>query len=406
MRLQDYINSARAWLTGGDPARNLITILVIVLVVTAVIAGVVYFVHVTTPKGRIEALLRSRAQEQARGPAWLVRLLAILLFILAFAGIGYYMDRPEGCNQCHGNAWSKSLSRSPHKDVSCMDCHGSRGITGPARDLVAYARWVTVYTAAREVVKPRGVGIYEGACLGCHPEVRTSTRVRNGIRVRHRDFLVSGVTCADCHNMTSHPDEVAEPTKPSMSGCLICHNGDRASAECETCHVRDPALQSVPRGFAKVHMSSEQQKGACFKCHNPAPCTACHGLRMPHPPNWVAKGGVDQRNGHAREAFVNRQVCWRCHYKGTDVFSPNPDACKPCHEPGMGTKMHGGSVWIQEHGLEATGKKTGVFAACFDCHSATLCDQCHPASYRKLYKPRTGPDQYQRAVPLDPSLVP
>lgn len=405
MSVQDFVNSARVWLRSGDPGRNLISILVIILAVSAVIAVVVYLVHVTTPKGRIEAMLRGKAQEQAKGPDWLVRLLAVLLVVLAFVGMGRYMSRPQGCRQCHGRAWTASLAQSPHKDVACMSCHGSPGITGPARDLAAYGRWVAVYTATRQVAKAKGTGIYEGACLDCHPEVPTSTRVRNGIRVRHKEFLVSGVTCADCHNLTSHPDVVSEPTKPSMSGCLICHNGDRASAACETCHVRDAALRALPRGFAKVHMTQEQQKGSCFKCHKQAPCIVCHGIRMPHPPGW-AGGSVDQRTLHAREAFTNRQVCWRCHFRGTNVFSPNPDACKPCHEPGMATKMHGGPVWISEHGLEATGKKTGVLAVCFGCHSTTLCDQCHPASYRKRYKPRQGPDQYQRAVPLNPSLVP
>lgn len=405
--LQDLITSLRSSLAGGDVVKNAIIAVVIVLVVGIIVGGVVYFTYLVSPKGRIDTILKESAARDRRS-VWIARLALLPLVLIALIGTGSYMGRSSECGRCHGAARAAALARSSHRNVGCIACHGDQGLAGPVRQIVTYARWVSVYALTRERPKSTGADVDERACITCHQKIASSTVTRNGIRVRHSDFLAAGNRCADCHNAIAHPDVAARPSEPKMSNCLACHNGEIASTDCEVCHVRDPVLRRLPKGkgFAKVSLGEEEWENSCFKCHNPAPCTRCHGLRMPHPPGWARKGGADEPNLHARVAFTNRQVCWRCHFKGRDVFSPNPQACSACHEPGMATKMHGGPVWVQEHGLEAIGKKTGVFAACFACHSTTLCGDCHRASYSKRYRPKTGPDNYRRAVPLDPALIP
>lgn len=408
MRFQGLVSSLRNSLSSGDVVRNAILAVVIVVVVGTAVAGVVYFIHLNSPRGRLDTLLKEQA-ETVRRPWWVARLLPIPLLILALLASGFYMARPSGCSQCHGKSWAGSLASSPHKSVACMSCHAEQGFTGPVRQLVTYGRWVYDYSKVRKALKPQGTAVDERACLRCHGEILQDSVVHNGIRVRHSDFLETGSKCADCHNSTAHPDVTPLASKPTMSDCLICHSGKRASADCETCHVTDP-LQEAPQGqgFAKVQTTAQVAKSACFKCHAVAPCIRCHGLQMPHPQGWVVDAEGAGANLHARVAFeTNKEVCWRCHYDGDNVFQPNYEACKPCHsQPGLAERMHGGAGWIQEHGLEATGEKPGELADCFACHVPTLCDMCHPPSYKKKYNPVLGSDNYHRDVPLDKSLVP
>ncbi len=403
--LQDFITTLRSSLSSADTIRNAILAFVLLLLVALAVGGTIYFMRLSSPKGRLDELLKERAEGEF-SYRWPYRLLVLPLIVLAFVGASSYMSRETGCGQCHGREMIKTLASSPHKGIACMSCHSSQGFTAPLRQAVTYSRWLYAYSESRKPPKLEGSDVDERACLGCHGVVRRATVARNGIKVRHSDFLNNGSRCAECHSATAHGDSVVQATRPSMSGCLICHNGQTASSDCVTCHVQDP-LEKVPegRGFAKVQLDTSKQKQTCFRCHDPAPCYRCHGLQMPHPEGWTRTSTGP--NKHARIAFeTNRQVCWRCHFKGNKVFEPDHEACKPCHNPGLALRIHGGAGWLKEHGPEAVGQKPGVFAACFDCHIQTLCDDCHPASYRERYKPVTGYDSYTREVPLDPELVP
>jgi hypothetical protein len=65
---------------------------------------------------------------------------------------------------------------------------------------------------------------------------------------------------------------------------------------------------------------------------------------------------------------------------------------------------------VREHGLQATGQKTGTLADCGPCHGPAkdFCVFCHEASIVERYAPRVGPDNYSaspgwpRRDPEDP----
>lgn len=399
MTIQDFITAIRSAVGGGDVVRNVIMAAVFIILIGLLGASIVYMAQLSSPKGRLDALLKESA-ERDRRPPWLVRLLGVLLVILAFSAATAYTNQPSGCVQCHRGAPAKQLAQSVHKGIACIACHGQQGMTGLARQWVTYGRWVTVYAASRQPPKQKGRGVDERACLGCHGQVLRETMVANGIRVRHSDFL-QGRWCKECHNSVAHAELVLEPSRPSMSKCLPCHDGKRASLACETCHVKDAMLRTLAEdeGFGGGDMSRAEQRASCYRCHNETPCITCHGVRMPHPEDWMSK------TRHARPAFKNKEVCWRCHFD-KEPFVPQPKDCQPCHRAGRALEFHGGKGWVAEHGPQATGRKTGVFADCFTCHGDTLCDLCHPPSYRERYNPKLGPDNYSREVPLDPDLVP
>jgi hypothetical protein len=129
---------------------------------------------------------------------------------------------------------------------------------------------------------------------------------------------------------------------------------------------------------------------------------------MPHPEGWSSEDGRWGRSGvfHAREGFADRELCWRCHFSNDRPFErpasragflSTSDGCT-CH--GAFGPMHGGEAWIAEHGLQATGRKTGELAECYMCHDGRyFCDMCHEPSMKERYNPRNGPDNYRRDEP-------
>ncbi|RJQ54656.1 MAG: hypothetical protein C4521_03935 [Actinobacteria bacterium] len=399
MSVQDLVTAIKNAVAGGDAVRNVVVAGVFILLVGLLVAAIVYAIHLASPRGRLDSLLKESAGRDRR-PPWALRMLAVPLLVLAFAGGTRYINQQSGCVQCHKRAPAKQLAQSAHKEVSCIECHGEQGITGALRQWVTYGRWVSVYATSKQSPKVKGRGVDDRACLRCHPAVPKETVVKDGIRVRHSDFLRTGIRCKQCHNSVAHPELVLEPSKPSMSECLPCHDGKKASLACETCHVKDAVLRTIAQdeGFGSVKMTAAQQRASCYRCHDEKPCITCHGVRMPHPEGWSSP------QKHARPAFKNKEACWRCHFD-EEPFVPSAKECQPCHRPYRAFEVHGGKGWVAEHGPQATGQKAGVLSDCFTCHTSNLCGLCHPPSYVDRYNPKSGPDTYQREVPLDPDVI-
>jgi hypothetical protein len=162
-----------------------------------------------------------------------------------------------------------------------------------------------------------------------------------------------------------------------MQKCVVCHDGKRASASCETCHDEDVGTPSASPGrLANVELTNASHPGACYACHNDEPCTACHGVTMPHPSDW--------KDMHIRDGFARKEICWRCHYEPGKPFLPSDKSCAPCH--GLKGSMHGPN-WLKEHGPQATGEADGHHVRCISCHS-WRCDRCHDTSFNDRYAPR------------------
>jgi len=366
------------------------------LFVALVSAGAWYLVYLMSPRARVHALLESRADERAPSK-WLNRIVGLLVVAAAVIAVNSYAGSSSACANCHTDRkQEKALATSAHKGVACMSCHGAGGPTGPVEQGVTYARWVGVYALSKEVPKPQPGSVGSSACQRCHSGL-DRVAVRAGIRVRHSDFLDAGAECRDCHNAAAHPGAVRYDTRPTMNACLECHDGVKAPSACGTCHVRDVAnTPVVDRGYTKLKTSGSPD--ACYTCHSETPCLRCHGIRMPHPAGWGP--GETATGTHPRAGFADRDVCYRCHHAPGKPFVASQESCS-CH--GILGATHGGKPWVKEHGLQATGKKPGSNARCFDCHGDDLCDRCHTPEYRARYAPVPGTDTYRRDIPLDPS---
>jgi len=298
-------------------------------------------------------------------------------------GLSYYTGRPSFCANCHTKRVEvKALAKSSHKGIGCLKCHQSPGVSGAVLQKIDYSRWLWVY-AVTNTVEPQRANVDDGACLRCHPEIPKKTVVRYGIKAKHRDFLEKGSHCVDCHNSVAHPEVVKPERRPSMDSCMKCHDDRVAKADCSVCHTKDigSEIKEPRRGVMKVGVQPELY--FCYRCHEEKKCTSCHGVIMPHPPDWLSHGPVAK---HAKPAFTNREVCWRCHDIPEAPLKPAMIQACGCH----GTMGYHGpqESWRKTHGPIATGKVPGDGENdyCGNCHSDNLCNHCHSEGKYKVPK--------------------
>ena len=299
--------------------------------------------------------------------------LGALAFAWLLAGVTTGSDAM--CLSCHGadmphvDRLSEQGSTDPHWQTGCVRCHEAGGWLAGVTLLVPVR---AVHFAEGAVglgdASGYGVPISARACLQCHRSdiQQVTANDARGIRMSHAEPLEAGALCMDCHELQRVTGVVGAYTI-GMSPCLRCHDNQQASAECESCHFKDI-------GFA-AHVNFDPRPNRlvpdtrCGSCHDQTQCDACHGIRMPHTPEFLSAG-------HPREAtldiwYNDGQTCKRCH-----TSTRNP--CTSCHRKiGPG---HPVSHWPSTHGLG--GPDVGSTGC--NCHSylapirnRNFCGVCH-----------------------------
>lgn len=194
-------------------------------------------------------------------------------------------------------------------------------------------------------------------CVRCHSGVvdEVVTTSAGTLQVSHAEPHAAGMVCTACHQRIGHQGAV----EPSMSQCLECHDSVIASAECSACHLVEPtgaAAVAEGRGAGSIiYQPVALDSGNCYGCHETESCDACHGLRLPHPVEYI-------QGGHAYDAAWEgkEQLCYQCH---------DPQECSLCHRSFSPASSHPPS-FREEH------KSLSRDASCY-CH-----DQRRPPSQR------------------------
>lgn len=329
---------------------------------------------------------RRRQREQAAGkPAGTrdagshrARLLVAAVLGLAAAALGYAgTATDEFCTSCHAEIGeqrvggqsadaSSSTQRKPaHAQVRCVRCHEEPLPAGFVTNVAARIRF-GIKQAAGERGPSSEASVPSDRCIGCHRQIllRTTESTVTGVVMSHAEPVERGVPCLECHKNAGHRSGAQGV---SMNSCLRCHDGEAASAACALCHKKDVAFAArTRRTFSFVHLPPVTD---CGGCHDQRACDACHGLRMPHPQEFLD-------GEHARFAgFERKNLCWRCH---------TYMECGKCHQvkaPGLGAWGHGtGDWWRREHGRSTP---QGAQAGC-GCHwrspyarAGNYCKACH-----------------------------
>lgn len=225
---------------------------------------------------------------------------------------GYYRRFP---------ALSPRMSRwetSTHSRISCAECHIDPGVRGfvsfAVRAVPAFYSQLVQGPRDTNLLRPPGAS----ACQRCHTSYRKVSPAGD-LLIPHRAHVeVLKMECVDCHKDLVHSLNERGFNRPTMKGCLKCHDGTTASNACTDCHTR----KQVP--------STHRQK------------------------DWLAVHGT----------VAESELCGSCH-------AWTPDYCSDCHEKRPAS--HVGN-WKKEHGPHA--KKRGD--GCLVCHGGQeFCDRCH-----------------------------
>lgn len=313
---------------------------------------------------------------------------AYLLLLALGAGLATWTASPSTCASCHEIAPAvASWKTSAHAQVGCPQCHE------PVRTWVRFPetfvwraqmlqRDVTAHRANPNASSlPTSVAtlrpIPDENCLQCHDLSREVT-LPSGLTMDHAKHVKRNKSCVSCHRSTAHPVPDTEKPLALMEQCFTCHGtgvGAKAPGACTECHPKGftwrPASHRPEYAWLGNHgKAAKANRQPCMMCHEPTFCSNCHGLPMPHPPNW-AKGNPPV---HAAFAKTNTKVCVQCH-------GPEPNLCSMCHHQGFDPAK---GPWASNHAATVS-ERGPVF--CMSCHDSVFCSGCHG----KTGTPRPGP---------------
>lgn len=331
----------------------LLSILVVFTLIIALLALLFYFL---TEKKLEEEEEKEEKRGEEKEKIFLKReslLTALAIVFLLLVLLFSLSSSPLFCASCHNiRPYYLSWKASNHSKVHCLSCHQKPSLDGwlEARLKGVENLWLYVLKKKRSYRER----VSDLACLSCHQEIREKI-VGKKIRMNHKEAL-SGKHCFECHPNRGHGEEKAVAM---MEQCLPCHLKRGRELNCSGCHRVDIAFDPNVN-LSNYRLSHLVKRPNCKHCHQASTtreCNNCHQTEMPHPLGW-------REGAHAREAFVNKRNCYRCH--------PKAGFCASCHIGlgGKGQWPHGPD-FVRTH-------RYGNRERCFACHGPLLCDLCHP----------------------------
>lgn len=366
-------------------------ILILLFAVIVLIIISIYYKYKPQKKMQVKELKEYRLLTTREKSHAILMIIAVVVIVIV--GGFLYIEQPSFCLNCHVEKTTyKTWKKNTHKSVGCFGCHRGAGVSGFVIQKIDYFRWIwdNEFNVNKKSIR---TVVTNSSCLNCHADKISKTIISMGIRVKHEEILDEGWRCVDCHNSTGH--KVTNTKYPSMQICLNCHNSEIAASRCDLCHT--PATPGDPRKKREIMPVMVAPVKNCRGCHKPAlwkgKCIKCHGLEMPHPPDWHMK--------HRLTAFFNKTRCFKCHKFPSSKVKPSPHGgytlqtpdkrfCNRCHSF---PSPHGSSVkWAKTHGDYALGKvtsypkewacnschgKAAEIRYCGTCHGPLFCDSCH-----------------------------
>jgi hypothetical protein len=336
----------------------------------------------------------------------------LLLFVFVAAGtVGGIVvtNRSVYCFRCHDmKLYYQTWRVSSHKRIKCVECHAMPGVGDTIRSRISLARLVEKHTNSDAQACPIKGQVPDANCKKCHSSTHDVV-VYHGLKITHKNHWDMGIGCTFCHSRVVHGPNAATKNTPTMATCFKCHDGNKASNNCGTCHetlgLRRPAL------FSEVWVSGHKREVAggresCKRCHQPNFCDNCHRMAMPHSSKFL-----EVHNQEAAESKQNCKICHNesycseCHKvkrahelgwmdKHATVFRRQGSSCKRCHERRFCIDCHvryrpHPDNWESEHSTQARSAPE----KCKTCHQSSFCVGCHsgktPRSHQDISWART-----------------
>ncbi len=334
-----------------------------------------------------------------------------ILVLLGFYNHNKALQDSRFCANCHEMQDSYSAWESAsHSKVPCLDCHKDVSIAGNL-----YKQFMGVNR-----VKELKVTVNDDPCTKCHTDARVITPPQ-GLLIPHNLHVQMGLSCTQCHRTVTHGvlvktvvntapgqagpllqgENLFDPNRIPMSGCMKCHNGAKATSACNACHEdKDPPASHKSKDFTVNHgFLAVDNVAACNKCHQydttlqmqykPKDkswnevqsfarktdfCIDCHRTRpQTHGALYTVK------HGPAAKQDVNR--CLTCHNQDEKGKVPEKPAtqvtCAQCHY-----NQHPAD-FLQMHPTQLDKNNQ---SKCFTCHDAGSCNDCHNKTFRAKSK--------------------
>ncbi|GAB4251428.1 MAG: hypothetical protein Kow00129_12290 [Thermoleophilia bacterium] len=305
------------------------------------------------------------------GRAVRLRLRYLVLILAAFAFIAFSVvylpiamtSTPSFCGNCHLMQDPVELwKESTHSNVNCIKCHIDPGFLNTVKHKVmSYKEIYGQFFGSGEM--PEDVHLPSNeSCLQCH-SIDREVSPGGDIKIPHREHVeMRDLRCADCHFNVVHTRRAISGGAPPMDVCYMCHDGERAPDECETCHAT-PREEFEREGHSAEDLLETHGALArdriedCRRCHSEASgfCEECHSQA----PATHARD--DWRYTHRQEVEQDgREGCYGCHEE---------NFCEKCH------KVQHPPSWDLSHSEFAQGGGE----ACQVCHAPAFCEDCHRA---------------------------
>ena len=310
-----------------------------------------------------------------------------------------HIEQGAECVACHDSA---------RKSVKASDVLLPKAIVKPGEKIPEHPECENCHDiAAAAEGKPVDP---PAACTTCHlnaegrKEVAKTSFPTANLIFNHKVHVELKYECTTCHfsSASGTMDDVGLATRyqlPKMETCLACHNGQKAPADCKTCHLTDPSgrlqltfasatlrpSQGDPFGldhgpkFELTHGTrAKLDRGKCTECHTESSCMTCHdSLQKPlsvHPNDFITI--------HPVSARLDALNCEGCHrYQSF---------CAACHErAGIGKdsdpSLRARNLRVHSTNFvnnQASPEFHAVAAArdikqCISCHREESCMACH-----------------------------
>jgi hypothetical protein len=298
-------------------------------------------------------------------------LATVVVVLVVWVAAGYTTSDPALCKSCHWptSEHAKAKGKDPHADTDCVACHEPRGAVG-RYSVDVPLRMIHLASASAGIGDDSEYGqVTTRACTSCHEDALPgiTTNAERGLKMSHEEPLAAAASCLDCHTMRGG---IVSVHNAGMRPCLRCHDDNKTSSACTTCHTGQVA--EATRARTMSFQNEQIKEVSCSGCHNEKKnCDPCHGIRMPHSAEFM--GHAHARAG-AVDLWYNRgKACGRCH-----TASSRP--CTRCHTSLLGS-AHGGTSSMANTHQKAAPK------ACDSCHSqyayVTTRDFCKDVCHSK-----------------------
>jgi|GEM_PF-3344613 len=244
------------------------------------------------------------------------------------------------CTTCHAQETLVApIMQGEHATIPCIKCH-EQGRALASVTVNVLPRMIHVFSGifATEQSSSQRTIVASSSCVTCHESIldpgaiTSKSRAGRSIRMSHSEPVDAGIDCQHCHGLNSAADGLMASGEV-MDWCLRCHDTQQASNDCAQCHVggwERLRTSGDHMNFADAQIAENPTLG-CYRCHDPAPCDSCHGIRMPHPESFTQLNTVPSEHAlYGREHGVSG--CFKCH---TEQGSPmGASSCYTCHTIG------------------------------------------------------------------------